>query len=145
MFAVWGWVGLSAPQTECPITIAREVKLSDVCCRSAGWVGSVDGQLWSCAWWLLPQLLSLWHTGLWHSPLDAGFLYLVGMEGGAEGCKGRGGLHFFWGWVVCVCVREGERERERERERVCVCVNSNSKTLFYKNCSLGSFKNLSNS
>ena len=34
-----------------------------------------------------------------------------------------------------------KRERERERERE----NSNSKTLFYKDCSLGSFKNLSNS
>ena len=31
-----------------------------------------------------------------------------------------------------------QRERERERE------NSNSKTLFYKDCSLGSVKNLSN-
>ena len=34
-------------------------------------------------------------------------------------------------------VYKGERERERE--------NSNSKTLFCKDCSLGSFKNLSNS
>ena len=34
----------------------------------------------------------------------------------------------------------GERERERERERE----NSNLKTLFYKDCSLGSVKNLSN-
>ena len=34
----------------------------------------------------------------------------------------------------------GERERERERENS----NSNSKTLFYKDCSLGSVKNLSN-
>ena len=33
-----------------------------------------------------------------------------------------------------------QREREGERERE----NSNSKTLFYKDCSLGSFKNLSN-
>ena len=36
--------------------------------------------------------------------------------------------------------REGVVERERERERE----NSNSKTLFYKDCSLGSVKNLSN-
>ena len=34
--------------------------------------------------------------------------------------------------------REGGGEGERERE------NSNSKTLFYKDCSLGSVKNLSN-
>ena len=34
--------------------------------------------------------------------------------------------------------RGGERERERENS------NSNSKTLFYKDCSLGSVKNLSN-
>ena len=34
--------------------------------------------------------------------------------------------------------RERHRERDRDRE------NSNSKTLFYKDCSLGSFKNLSN-
>ena len=32
--------------------------------------------------------------------------------------------------------REREREREGERER------ENSKTLFFKNCSLGSVKNL---
>ena len=37
---------------------------------------------------------------------------------------------------VCVCVRERERERERE--------NSNS-ALFYKDCSLGSVKNLTTS
>ena len=36
--------------------------------------------------------------------------------------------------------REKERERERERENS----DSNSKTLFYKDCSLGSVKNLSN-
>ena len=41
------------------------------------------------------------------------------------------GFFSFSVWCVCVC------ERERERE------NSNSKTLFYKDCSLGSFKNLS--
>ena len=35
-----------------------------------------------------------------------------------------------------VCVRVSLEERERERE------NSNSKTLFYKDCSLGSVKNL---
>ena len=35
---------------------------------------------------------------------------------------------------------EEDWERERERENL----NSNSKTLFYKDCSLGSFKNLSN-
>ena len=33
---------------------------------------------------------------------------------------------------------EALKQRERERE------NSNSKTLFYKDCSIGSFKNLSN-
>ena len=38
-------------------------------------------------------------------------------------------------------MKEEEKERQkRERERE----NSNSKTLFYKDCSLGSFKNLSN-
>ena len=36
----------------------------------------------------------------------------------------------------------GGRERERERERL--RENSNSKVLFYKDCSLGSVKNLSN-
>ena len=52
--------------------------------------------------------------------------------------------------------REGERERKkrdkigREREREGGKIkggrreNSNSKTLFYKDCSLGSVKNLSN-
>ena len=35
-------------------------------------------------------------------------------------------------------IPERERERERERESL------NSKTLFYKDCSLGSAKNLSN-
>ena len=34
--------------------------------------------------------------------------------------------------------REGDGEREREKS------NSHSKTLFYKDCSLGSVKNLSN-
>ena len=56
------------------------------------------------------------------------------------------------GWIMdfercyvdqCRGTRENSKslfykERERERE------NSNSKTLFYKDCSLGSFKNLSN-
>ena len=48
--------------------------------------------------------------------------------------------------TLCVC----EREIERERESVCVCVREregereNLKTLFYKDCSLGSDKNLSN-
>ena len=48
--------------------------------------------------------------------------------------------------ITVACIKgerereRGERERERERERE----NSNSKTLFYKDCSLGSFKNLSN-
>ena len=41
-----------------------------------------------------------------------------------------------------VCVRERERERERETERD--RENSNSENLFYKDCSLGSVKNLSN-
>ena len=36
-------------------------------------------------------------------------------------------------------VGKGGRGRERERE------NSNSKTLFYKDCSLGSVKNLTTS
>ena len=40
--------------------------------------------------------------------------------------------------------RERERERDRERERERENSISNSKTLFYKDCSLGSFKNLSN-
>ena len=42
---------------------------------------------------------------------------------------------------VCVCVCERERERDRERERETERENSN--TLFYKDCSLGSVKNLS--
>ena len=39
---------------------------------------------------------------------------------------------------------KGGRERERERKRDRQTENSNSKTLFYKDCSLGSVKNLSN-
>ena len=68
--------------------------------------------------------------------------------------------------VITVHPRERERERGRERERemrVYIYIeretetdrqrqvgrqagreNSNSKTLFYKDCSLGSVKNLSN-
>ena len=38
--------------------------------------------------------------------------------------------------VLLLYTRELRRERERE--------NSNSKTLFYKDCCLGSVKNLSN-
>ena len=38
----------------------------------------------------------------------------------------------------------GERETDRDRQREKENSNSNSKTLFYKDCSLGSFKNLSN-
>ena len=52
---------------------------------------------------------------------------------------GRGG----WGGVIVFRMRNAEREREREspqdvgeRERE----DSNSKTLFYKDCSLGSVK-----
>ena len=42
--------------------------------------------------------------------------------------------------------REGERERKGERGgRERESSNSNSKTLFYKDCSLGSVKNLTNS
>ena len=40
--------------------------------------------------------------------------------------------------------RDREREREREREKERERENSNSKTFFYKDCSLGSVKNLSN-
>ena len=52
---------------------------------------------------------------------------------------------------VCACVRacvrargerDGERDRDRERERE--GERENSETLFYKDCSLGSVKNLSN-
>ena len=39
---------------------------------------------------------------------------------------------------------ETESERETETERQRESSNSNSKTLFYKDCSLGSVKNLSN-
>ena len=39
-------------------------------------------------------------------------------------------------------MRERERERERERDGGGNGENSNSKTLFYKDCSLGSVKNL---
>ena len=43
------------------------------------------------------------------------------------------------GIFVCVCVGGGgERERDWERERE----RENSKTLFHKDCSLGSVKNL---
>ena len=35
-------------------------------------------------------------------------------------------------------------ERDRETERENLSSNSNLKTLFYKDCSLGSVKNLSN-
>ena len=49
--------------------------------------------------------------------------------------------------VVCASYMEREtqreREREREREKERERENSNSKTLFYKDCSLGSVKNLS--
>ena len=38
--------------------------------------------------------------------------------------------------------RERDRDRETETEREREKSNSNSKTLFYKNCSLGSIKNL---
>ena len=38
-------------------------------------------------------------------------------------------------------VEEEEEEEEEEEKKNS---NSNSKTLFYKDCSLGSFKNLSN-
>ena len=38
----------------------------------------------------------------------------------------------------------GEKEKERETKTGKQNSNSNSKTLFYKDCSLGSFKNLSN-
>ena len=40
--------------------------------------------------------------------------------------------------------REGGREREREGGTEGERENSNSKTLFYKDCSLGSVKTLSN-
>ena len=46
--------------------------------------------------------------------------------------------------AYCHTQRERERERERGGERERERENSNSKTLFYKDCSLGSFKNLSN-
>ena len=44
---------------------------------------------------------------------------------------------------LCVCVC-GETERVAEREREGERENSNLKTLFYKDCSLGSVKNQSN-
>ena len=56
---------------------------------------------------------------------NAEFQELDGEKGREKGRGGGGG-------------GEGERARERERE------NSNSKILFYKDCSLGSFKNLPN-
>ena len=41
--------------------------------------------------------------------------------------------------------RQTQRQAQRHRERTEVQTeNSNSKTLFYKNCSLGLVKNLSN-
>ena len=43
---------------------------------------------------------------------------------------------------VCVCVWKRERETKTETERQTDRQNSNSKTLFYKDCSLGSVKNL---
>ena len=42
-----------------------------------------------------------------------------------------------WWWYVCVCVCVCERESSLAR--------SHSKTLFYKDCSLGSIKNLTTS
>ena len=44
--------------------------------------------------------------------------------------------HSYTKMPVCVYFSEGERETETERE------NWNSQTLFYKDCSLGSVKNL---
>ena len=60
------------------------------------------------------------------------------------------------GWVcvfmrACVCMYArvymsvgGGGGASRQTERVGETENSNSKTLFYKDCSLGSVKNLSN-
>ena len=40
--------------------------------------------------------------------------------------------------------RDRERQRERKRDRQTDRQTENSKTLFYKDCGLGSMKNLSN-
>ena len=45
---------------------------------------------------------------------------------------------------LCKTEREREGGRERERGREGERENLNSKTLFYKDCSLGSVKNLCN-
>ena len=47
--------------------------------------------------------------------------------------------------VVCVCVCVTDRQTDRQTDREGHRENSNSKTLFYKDCSLGSFKNLTTS
>ena len=77
------------------------------------------------------------------------FLFFLGVAGEVE----------LWILSVDVCMKvkqsnheeeekeeeeEGEEEEEEERERERERENSNSKTLFYKDCSLGSVKNLSN-
>ena len=45
---------------------------------------------------------------------------------------------------IAIQSRQKERERESKRDRVNKRENSNLKTLFYKDCSLGSVKNLPN-
>ena len=53
-------------------------------------------------------------------------------RGTDEGVRGQGG------------GGKSDRQTETETDRETENSNSNSKTLFYKACSLGSFKNLSN-
>ena len=48
-------------------------------------------------------------------------------------------------WLTENREREREREREKQKQRERENSNSNSKNLFYKDCSLGSVKYLSNS
>ena len=48
--------------------------------------------------------------------------------------------YYYYNVVIGSQTTHSHAQRERERENL----NSNSKTLFYKDCSLGSVKNLSN-
>ena len=48
------------------------------------------------------------------------------------------GLFSLWNFIVLMSLKRRPKKDPNERE------NSNSKTLFYKDCSLGSVRNLSN-
>ena len=66
-----------------------------------------------------------------------------GKSAGPDGIIGEFFKHsatFVWPFLVKLFKRWGERDRQTDRDRE----NSNSKTLFYKDCVLGSVKNMSN-